>query len=648
MQSHKNKVLYVNYYVISEFIIVVKGFIKGVTSYQLYKYLLDVIMKIIHYHRVILKLKSLNKNKITIEIKDLHNSYGDYNMVTDIISLQSTINNEAISPTLFHEIVHQLTVKIIVALNSIWGIYLIEGLSVFGQRLYYPQNKYKLSDWDLFIERLNGYSGNYEGPIYSVGYILVLTYLEEISNTLNRKCNSPFLDKIISNFYDKEFKIFKDFFESSLDLIIFDKKSLYRWGLIYNSSYMDSPIIILLNDSIFNKCNNVPFFYVEIIDPLFYKYKTGDNISGIHWAFVANLQVVLIKAFNKSKKIKPLPIENRINLNKNIKLFYNNFFEQYYNKVLSLKNISLNSQFKEQYINEDLKYCRHVSFNEETTVQSSDKVAIVHYLSIYKFIFRITSKNELIDLNSQFDLTNIIVDREHISFKIRKNKKGKCDEYVFLINGRELKNESLRNYMTRNFISLILKYSSKDYLSLISTLNDHYEIEDIKAVLTKLLKENVSIGKLITIFKTLCEYNSYIIDHEFLVEKIRQELSYQICQPHLDSENTINIYTLCPILEQEIINTIIKIKNRRFSILPIDKQKKLVKSISNVLLIMNNEVHSPVLLTSESARPIISQIFEQHSQDINVLSVLEVQLDNINFLYHGYIDSNFTLQECGE
>jgi flagellar biosynthesis protein FlhA len=102
---------------------------------------------------------------------------------------------------------------------------------------------------------------------------------------------------------------------------------------------------------------------------------------------------------------------------------------------------------------------------------------------------------------------------------------------------------------------------------LLDTMNDSYpklleeltpklmSLGEIQKVLQQLLREQVSIRNLGTVLETLVDYAGQSRNVVFLTEHIRQRLGRNLVRPLLDREGELQVLTLAPGLEEQVLRT---------------------------------------------------------------------------------------------
>lgn len=200
--------------------------------------------------------------------------------------------------------------------------------------------------------------------------------------------------------------------------------------------------------------------------------------------------------------------------------------------------------------------------------------------------------------------------------------------------------EIIRNYaheiLGRQEVKAIIDALKDDFSAVVEEINKDFVIGDIQKVLQGLLKEQVSIRNIVSILETMSDFSGITKDSSFLIEKVRQGLGRQICQQYISDENVLYVITIEPNFEQEIIDSAMETTSGRIAALSPDRQKAWINSLMNVMQNVGNMGLYPVLLCSESARPIVKKSIERDVSDLAVLSVHEVS-DKIKVESLGFV-----------
>lgn len=150
-------------------------------------------------------------------------------------------------------------------------------------------------------------------------------------------------------------------------------------------------------------------------------------------------------------------------------------------------------------------------------------------------------------------------------------------------------------------------------------------VGDVQKVLSKLLREKISIRDLVTIFETLADSGTYSKDPDVLTEYVRQSLSRQITQQYSREGETLKVITVGPTLEKKISDSVQQSEQGSYLALdPMSTQtvyQKLNEQINRLL----QSGQQPIFLTSPTIRMYLRQVIERTMQDIPVLSYSELE-----------------------
>ncbi len=178
--------------------------------------------------------------------------------------------------------------------------------------------------------------------------------------------------------------------------------------------------------------------------------------------------------------------------------------------------------------------------------------------------------------------------------------------------------------LTRQDVQNILDIFKKDYGAIVEEVLKDFSVGEIQRVLQGLLREQVSIRNLVTIFETIADFTSVTKDIFFLIEKCRQAIGRQIVSGYLDSNLELNVITIKPEFEQKIIDSRFEANNDLVSSLEPNLKTKFIYELFRLVNEVQSQGYYPVILSSESARPVIRVLISRELSDIVVISVLEV------------------------
>ncbi|SHF51955.1 flagellar biosynthesis protein FlhA [Ornithinibacillus halophilus] len=150
-------------------------------------------------------------------------------------------------------------------------------------------------------------------------------------------------------------------------------------------------------------------------------------------------------------------------------------------------------------------------------------------------------------------------------------------------------------------------------------------IGDIQKVLSKLLRENVSIRNLPIIFETLADFAKLTTDTELLGEYVRQALSSQITRQYVKEDSTLNVITVSGKVEKLIAENIQQTEHGNYLALDPDSQQAIIKIIHAEVEKMTLQEDNAILLCSPAIRMYVKQLLDRFLPQIIVLSYNELE-----------------------
>ncbi len=145
-------------------------------------------------------------------------------------------------------------------------------------------------------------------------------------------------------------------------------------------------------------------------------------------------------------------------------------------------------------------------------------------------------------------------------------------------------------------------------------------ISELHRVLAALLRERVPIRDLPRILTTLAAHAPTVKDSQALTELARQALSRTITAQHVGENQTLWVCALDPRAEEELIS---RTRGEDSGLDP-DWTDRLVRSIRRQMERLVALGHSPILLCSPVARPLVRALLERRMPSVSVLSHAEI------------------------
>src|SRR5690625_2158941 len=149
-------------------------------------------------------------------------------------------------------------------------------------------------------------------------------------------------------------------------------------------------------------------------------------------------------------------------------------------------------------------------------------------------------------------------------------------------------------------------------------------IGDIQKVLSKLLRENISIRNLPVIFETLADFGKMTTDVDLLTEYVRQSLALQITKQYAGQDETLKVMTFSTDIENMIAEHIQQTEHGNYLALEPNLQEKIIQNIQQERQKVQIEHEQVIILYSPSIRMYVKQLIERVLPHIVVLSYNEL------------------------
>ncbi|RZT22924.1 flagellar biosynthesis protein FlhA [Fictibacillus sp. BK138] len=154
---------------------------------------------------------------------------------------------------------------------------------------------------------------------------------------------------------------------------------------------------------------------------------------------------------------------------------------------------------------------------------------------------------------------------------------------------------------------------------------DALTIGEIQKVLSKLLKERISIRNLAIIFETLADFAKMTKDTDLLTEYVRQGLSRQISKSYVAENEPLHVITLGGSVEKKIADSVQQTEHGNYLSLDPHDSQSIFDSITRELESGRSFDQSIVILCSPAVRMYVRQLIERYLPDVAVLSYNELE-----------------------
>lgn len=147
---------------------------------------------------------------------------------------------------------------------------------------------------------------------------------------------------------------------------------------------------------------------------------------------------------------------------------------------------------------------------------------------------------------------------------------------------------------------------------------------EVQKVLSGLLRERVPIRDLVTILETLADNARATKDTDMLIEYVRQALARNIVKQYVDANNTLNVISLDPAVEQIIRDSIQYTEHGSYVALDPDKAQAIFRSLSTMVEEVTERGYQTVILCAPVVRIYFKKLTDKIIPNLTVLSYNEL------------------------
>jgi len=152
-------------------------------------------------------------------------------------------------------------------------------------------------------------------------------------------------------------------------------------------------------------------------------------------------------------------------------------------------------------------------------------------------------------------------------------------------------------------------------------------IGEIQKVLSKLLKEKISIRNLPVIFETLADYGKISSDTDLLTEYVRQNLARQITQQYLNGGSSLKVITISGKIEKMIADSVQQTEHGNFLSMDPNDTQEILSQIATKLEEISFMDQVPIVLCSPAVRMYVRQLTERYFPQVPILSYNELEAE---------------------
>lgn len=174
----------------------------------------------------------------------------------------------------------------------------------------------------------------------------------------------------------------------------------------------------------------------------------------------------------------------------------------------------------------------------------------------------------------------------------------------------------------------LIENFKKTYPKIVEELiPDALPLGSVVRVLQNLLREQVSIRDLRTIFETLADEAPRSKDVEVLTESVRKSMARSITSKYLTEEGTVPVLTLAPQYEELIANSLLQTEQGVQLVMDPQTASRMITEVARSVEEHPEIASQPILLTSPTARRHIFKLTSRFIPQLIVLSHNELTTD---------------------
>lgn len=195
---------------------------------------------------------------------------------------------------------------------------------------------------------------------------------------------------------------------------------------------------------------------------------------------------------------------------------------------------------------------------------------------------------------------------------------------VIITHITELIKRNIYDIFTRQDASKLLENLKADYPKVIEELGQYLSLGQVHRILKNLLKEQVPIRDLLTIFETLADWAPHTKDLDLLTEYVRSALAYHITNKYKDENNVLNVILLGSSVEGVLTANIKEENGYSYMNLPPNIGDKLMQSTQNQIAKAAENGIEPIIVTSPRVRRHFKAFLDKFFPRVTVLSYSEI------------------------
>jgi len=182
--------------------------------------------------------------------------------------------------------------------------------------------------------------------------------------------------------------------------------------------------------------------------------------------------------------------------------------------------------------------------------------------------------------------------------------------------------------LSRQDVQHLIDTLKEDYPALVdSVIPEVVPLGTLQKVLQSLLRERVPIRDLATIVETISDYVGATKDTDVLAEYVRMALKRQITEINKDKEGKISVFTIDPVVEQQLSESVQSTKQGLMLVLDPALSETLLEKVGQQVTAFSALGHTPLCICSPNIRLALKRLLEAAYPNLVVVSYNEIMPD---------------------
>jgi flagellar biosynthesis protein FlhA len=182
--------------------------------------------------------------------------------------------------------------------------------------------------------------------------------------------------------------------------------------------------------------------------------------------------------------------------------------------------------------------------------------------------------------------------------------------------------------LSRQDVQHLVDTLKEDYPALVdSVIPEVVPLGTLQKVLQSLLRERVPIRDLATIVETASDYAGATKDTDVLAEYVRMALKRQITEINKDKEGKISVFTIDPVVEQQLSESVQSTKQGLMLVLDPALSETLLEKVGQQVAAFSAQGHTPLCICSPNIRLALKRLLEAAYPNLVVVSYNEIMPD---------------------